>query len=488
MKEEKDFVIYVDDEPENLSSFELLFFKHYQIKTFTKAKEAIQFLQNHHSTGNPVKVVLSDQRMPEMSGIEFLEKVRKDFPDISAMLITGYSSLDLVIEAINKLHIYKFINKPWVFEDLKQSIDKAIEFYNLKMTNQNLILDLAKKNTDLNNALKEVEKMKQKLEAENEYLREEIKLDHNFQEIITKSEKLKNTLKTIEQVAPGDTTVLIHGETGTGKELIARAIHQLSNRKNHALVKVNCAALPEELIESELFGHEKGAFTGAIKKREGRFELADQGTLFLDEIGELPLALQAKLLRVLQEGEFERLGGTSTIKVNVRIIAATNRNLSKEVDEGRFRSDLYYRLNVFPLIIPPLRERLEDVDLLTKHFVDKYCQKLGKNIQSIPMNVLNKLRSYTWPGNIRELENLIERAVIISYSGKLEIGDWFESNQPVETILDGKFLTMEEMEKKHISNALEVTNGKISGKNGAADLLNINYSTLRSRMKKLDIN
>lgn len=331
----------------------------------------------------------------------------------------------------------------------------------------------------------EVEQLKNQLEAENIYLQEEIKLEYNFEEIISKSKKFKKILNQVEQVATTDANVLILGESGTGKELIARAIHVISKRKNRTMVKVNCAALPATLIESELFGHEKGAFTGALTRKIGRFELADGGSLFLDEIGDIPLDLQPKLLRVLQEGEFERLGDSNTIKVNVRIIAATNVNLKEAISKGTFREDLYYRLNVFPIDIPPLRERKEDIPLLIHHFLLKYNLKFGKKIDIITEKVMNGLMNYSWPGNIRELENVIERAVIISPDSKLMIADAI-SRISQETIEKGT-VTLMENERDYIIKILELTNWRVSGTRGAAKVLDINSTTLESRMKKLGI-
>ncbi|WP_083262647.1 sigma-54 interaction domain-containing protein [Roseivirga sp. 4D4] len=334
-------------------------------------------------------------------------------------------------------------------------------------------------------AVDEVKSLKDRLEAENTYLQEEIKFEHNFQEIITQSDRFRSVLSSSEQVAITDATVLILGESGTGKELLARAIHNISKRSDRPLVKVNCAALPANLIESELFGHEKGAFTGAIAKKVGRFELADGGTLFLDEVGELPLELQSKLLRALQEGEFERLGSTNTQKVDVRVIAATNRDLEKEVDDGSFRADLFYRLNVFPIQSIPLRERKEDIPLLVKHFVNRFSAKIGKKIVSIPKRIINSLQGYHWPGNIRELENVIERSVILSSGTSLELGDWIpkSTTQSVTTELD----TLHEFERKYIIHVLQKTTWRVSGEKGAAKILGMKPTTLESRMKKLGI-
>jgi formate hydrogenlyase transcriptional activator len=331
-----------------------------------------------------------------------------------------------------------------------------------------------------------MEQEKARLEAQNIYLREEIKGSHNFEELIGSSTSLKKVLKNVERVAPTDSTVLITGETGTGKELIARAIHNLSPRKDKPLVKVNCAAIPGGLIESELFGHEKGAFTGALTKKMGRFEVADRGTIFLDEIGELPLDLQSKLLRVLQEGEFERVGGTQTFKVNVRVIAATNRNLEQLSKVGQYRPDLYYRLNVFPIHLPALREREGDIPQLAHFFVRKCAVNLGKKIERIPERMITALQGYPWPGNIRELEHVIERAVILSEGPELEPIDWL-SPVPNTALANGKPLTLEEMERQHILDVLEQTSWRVSGDKGAAAILGLKPTTLEARMKKLGI-
>ena len=330
-----------------------------------------------------------------------------------------------------------------------------------------------------------LEQEKARLEAQNVYLQEEIKGAHNFEELIGSSSTLKKVLKNVERVAPTDSTVLITGETGTGKELIARAIHNLSPRKNKPLVKVNCAAIPSGLIESELFGHEKGAFTGALTKKMGRFELADKGTIFLDEIGELPLDLQSKLLRVLQEGEFERVGGTQTFKVNVRVIAATNRDLEQQSKTGHYRPDLYYRLNVFPIHLPALREREGDIPLLAQYFVRKFVVNFGKKIDRIPERMMTALQHYQWPGNIRELEHVIERAVILSEGSELEPIEWLSPSNGKACA--AKTLTLEEMERQHIVDVLEQTNWRVSGEKGAAKILGLNPTTLEARMKKLGI-
>ena len=336
-------------------------------------------------------------------------------------------------------------------------------------------------------AMNEIASLKDKLEIENQYLQEEIKTEQNFGEIIGKSSAIKKVLSKVEQVADTNATVLILGETGTGKELFARAIHNLSSRRDRVLVKVNCATLHSNLIESELFGHKKGSFTGAIEDKMGRFELADKGTIFLDEIGELPIDLQAKLLRVLQEGEFERLGDSRTVKVDIRVIAATNRNLKKAIEDGSFREDLYYRLNVFPLDVPALRQRKLDIPILVDFFSLKFAKSQGKTIKNIPENIMKKLQSYSWPGNIRELENIIERAVILSKNGNLKMDDSLELGD-TSIQKENQYSTLEDVERSHIISVLEETNWIISGEKGAAGLLGLNPNTLRSRIQKLGIN
>ncbi len=335
----------------------------------------------------------------------------------------------------------------------------------------------------LDSQLTEINRLKNQLEAENIYLREEINSKHNFTNIIGESEPLMHSLFRVEQVAEMDTTVLLEGKTGTGKELFAVAIHNKSNRKNRPFVKVNCASLPATLIESELFGHEKGAFTGALQKQIGRFELANGGTIFLDEINEIPFELQSKLLRVLEEGEFERIGNSNTIKVDVRIIAATNKNLEKQIAEKLFRKDLYYRLNVYPITIAPLRDRISDIPQLTQHFVDIYNRKIGRNIKRISQKTIQQLQKYSWPGNIRELENIIERAVIISPSTSLFV----EQLQNPGFKNTDKLLPLSEYERQYIIKVLQKTYWKVEGVNGAAKILDINPETLRSRMRKLKI-
>ncbi|MDX2506611.1 MAG: sigma 54-interacting transcriptional regulator [Gammaproteobacteria bacterium] len=343
-------------------------------------------------------------------------------------------------------------------------------------------------------AYTEVAKMKDQLEAENIYLKEEFLSRHNFKDIIGESDAIGQILQQIELVAPTDANVLINGESGTGKELIAQAIHDRSERNQRPLIRVNCAAIPHELFESEFFGHIKGAFTGALKNRAGRFELADNGTLFLDEVGEIPLDLQSKLLRVLQEGQFERIGDEKTRKIDVRIIAATNKDLKLMVEENNFREDLYYRLNVFPIESPPLRNRKQDIPLLAKHFIELNCAKYKRKNAALKKANISQLESYNWPGNIRELQNVIERAVIINQNNHLEFNlpgtETQQSIQSADTMsLDRPFTEAERLQqdRRNIQAALKLSGGKISGDEGAAKLLGIKSTTLASRIKKLGI-
>jgi len=356
-------------------------------------------------------------------------------------------------------------------------------------------------------AYEEIAALKARLEQENQYLQEEVRSEAAFGDVVGESSAIREILANVRMVARTDSTVLVTGETGTGKELIVRAIHALSLRRDKILVKVNCAALPTGVIESELFGHEKGAFTGALQRKPGRFELADGGTLFLDEVGDLPLDLQAKLLRVLQEGEFERVGGTRTLKVNVRLVTATNRDLPRAVRDDRFRADLYYRLNVFPIAIPPLRERRQDIPRLVRHFAMLYASKMGKPVGPPGQDVLERLTAYPWPGNVRELQNVIERAVILSPPGRFVIGDFATSSSlplpsaspGVTPRIDGPERpasgeatmaaapTLEEVERRHIISVLEKTGWRVSGNHGAARILGLKRTTLEARLRKLGI-
>jgi PAS domain S-box-containing protein len=378
-------------------------------------------------------------------------------------------------------------------ESAVQKRTKELTRANLQLTEE--IAERKKAEGSLQGTYAEIKRLKDRLQAENIYLQQEVALQYNFGEIIGQSDSLAVILSQVAQVAPMNATVLLLGETGTGKGVVARAIHRSSTRKERPLITVNCSTLPAALVESELFGREKGAFTGSDTRQIGRFELADGGTIFLDEIGEMPLELQSKLLRVIQDGEFERLGSPRTIKTDVRIIAATNRNLKEEIRNGKFREDLYYRLNVFPVTMPPLRQRKEDIPLLVNHFVSKFNNKIGKKIETVSTNTLNLLQDYSWPGNVRELESVIERAVIISTGISLQVLERFETFQKTDELAvgvagetaGGAVKALVDMERDHIFQVLLKTAWRVEGKNGAAVLLGINPSTLRARMRKFGI-
>ena len=386
------------------------------------------------------------------------------------------------------------LNARWIYREESQSqlillsiIDVTDREYNrrgLEQLVESRLVDFIKAKEEAESSLFKIQKLKELLEAERAYLQDEIKVNFNYENILGKSEGIREVFNKIEQIASSNTTVLVLGETGTGKELVSRAIHNLSLRKKRSLIKVNCATLPANLIESELFGHEKGAFTSSQARHIGRFEIADGGTLFLDEIGEIPLELQAKLLQVVQDGEFERLGSSHTIKVDTRIIAATNRNLEEEVRKGNFREDLWYRLNVFPITVPPLRDRLEDIPILVDFLVKKIAKRIGKKIDNIPAGVMETLQDYHWPGNIRELENVLERAVINSSGAKLRLVDELKKRFKKR---GASRKSLQTVEKEHIIQVLEQTKWKISGKNSAAEILDLDRSTLRARMRKLNI-
>jgi formate hydrogenlyase transcriptional activator len=375
--------------------------------------------------------------------------------------------------------------------------ERAIDLIKIFAARASAELKRQRAEVELHQALEQVKALQKKLEAENVYLQEEIRSEHNFNEMVGTSPALLDLLSKVERIAATDSTVLLLGDTGTGKELIARAIHSRSRRKDRPLVKVNCGAIPAGLVESELFGHMKGAFTGALERRMGRFELADGGALFLDEVGELPLDTQVKLLRVLQEQEFEPVGSGRTVHVDVRIIAATNRDLQEAVNAGRFRTDLFYRLNVLPLKVPPLRERRSDIPKLVAFFLERFCKRAGKQIDGVSQETMQLLLRYAWPGNIRELQNVIERGVALAQGKVLKLGpdllpierqsDNLYSPRNLASASNGSLEPLVEVEKNHIVAVLKHTNGVIEGEHGAAKILDLHPNTLRSRMKKLGI-
>ena len=459
---------------------------------------------------NHYDLILLDLEMPGMDGFQVMEGLKEIEKDgyLPVLVITAQPGHKLrALQAGAK----DFVSKPFDLAEVRARVynilevrllQKELHHYNEELelrvrersgelirANEQLLQEIEERKgaqESLRVSYAEVQQLKDQFHAENIYLTQEIDREYNFGEIIGQSKTLENVFFRVEQVAPQDTTVLLLGETGTGKGAVARAIHSRSNpaRKSRPMITVNCAALPANLIESELFGREKGAFTGSTERQMGRFELADNGTLFLDEIGEMPLELQVKLLRVIQEGEFERLGGSRTIKVNVRIIASTNRNLEEAIHSGGFRQDLFYRLNVFPITIPPLRQRKEDIPLLVNYFVAKFNKKIGKRIETVSKNTLDTLHDYNWPGNVRELESVIERAVITSQGTSLQVLDRFESTRKSgeQETQDAKGLA--ELQRNHILQILQDTGWRIEGNNGAAAILGLNPSTLRGRMRK----
>ncbi len=444
MNGENAFVFVVDDDTSVRESLRnLIRSAGFSVQTFSSAQE---FLASPRPKV-PSCLVL-DVQLPGLCGLDLQQELAKGGIQIPIIFISGHGDIPMSVRAM-KAGALEFLTKPINDEDLLDAIQQAIARDHRARQPQG--------NTP----------------------------QPNFEEIVGTSTALKAALKQVEVVAPTESTVLILGETGTGKELVARAIHTISSRSSRAFVKLNCAAIPSGLLESELFGHEKGAFTGAVAQRIGRFELAHGGTLFLDEVGDIPLELQPKLLRVLQEHEFERLGSTRTQKVDVRLVAATNRNLEQMVGDKQFREDLYFRLNVFPIRIPPLRERTGDIPLLVRHYVDKYAQRMNKRIETIPEVAMETLRRYSWPGNIRELQNSIERAVILTPGNVLQVQ--LKELQQANAIPSTTVNTLEEVERERILQALQETGGIVGGRVGAAVRLGLKRTTLLSKMQKLGI-
>jgi Nif-specific regulatory protein len=466
-------VLVVDDEVDNLDAFRFNFKRVFQIHTASGGEEALEIL-----AATNIAVIVTDQRMPKMSGLELLRAARPIRPDAVGIILTAYTDVDVLIEAINLGQIYRYVTKPWDAKEVKGILSQAIERHHLLRENRHL---------------------SEQLRQYTGYLNKELHGQFDFGAIIGESVALRDVLDKVEQVAPTASTVLLRGETGTGKELVAHAIHINSPRESGPFVRVNCAALAPGVLESELFGHEKGAFTGAIARRPGRFELADGGTRFLDEDGDLPMEVQIKLLRTLQEREFERVGGSETIKVDVRVVSATNRDLETMIREGKFREDLYYRLNVFPIMLPPLRERVEDIPRLVEHFLSKFARSAGKNVRAFSPEALAHLQSYAWPGNVRELENAVERAVIVARGQEIVPADLEFARRPgtapptpqpstasASSSSGGRPLAARllEEEKREIMLAIDKCGGNIAG---AARSLGINRSTLYYRLRKHDL-
>jgi DNA-binding NtrC family response regulator len=504
-------ILVVDDTPANIGFLlETLSKAGYRVRVATDGETALEQAQY-----SPPCLVLLDVMMPGLDGFETCRRLRQH-PKLAAIPVIFMTALS---DAQDKVRAFEagandYITKPFQYEEVLARVQTHLSRRELQVqleeANRELEARVAARTGELTAALAEVERLKSRLQQENRYLKQEISEQANNGEIIGTSAALQAALRKVALVAKTDSTVLIHGETGTGKELIARALHEQSGRSERPMVKLNCSAISAGLVESELFGHVKGAFTGASERRVGRFELADGGTLFLDEVSELPLDTQAKLLRVLQEREFEPVGSSKTIKVDVRVIAATNRDLAADAGHKRFRADLYYRLNVFPIDLPPLRERPEDIETLALHFMQRMARKLGKPLSRIAPDTLAKLRAHSWPGNIRDLQNTIERASVLSLDDTLVV-DWdlgptrrATAVEPATPALPAaahtngadaahaaepskEVQTLEQIERAHFISVLRKTHGVIDGPRGAARLLNLKPSTARFRMKKLGI-
>ena len=395
-------LLLIDDEPANLQKLHRTFVDLYNVHLAHTGEKALEILKSRQ-----IDAVITDQKMPHMSGIEFLDAARREQPDMVRIILTGYAEVDDLIAAINTSIVHKYITKPWVPDDLRMAVREALEKRELQRENERLAAELQAAN--------------ERLRTENTILRQKAELEDRTRDIVHGSSEMENILKLLRRVTGTETTVLIQGETGTGKELIARFIHNESNRRDRIFIPVNCGAIPRELVESEFFGHAKGAFTGASQEKKGFFEMADGGTIFLDEIGEAPAELQVKLLRVIQEGEIMPVGFHQPKRVDVRLIASTNRDLRAEVDAGRFRQDLYFRINVFSVTIPPLRERTKDILPLAEHFLKQFSVKLNRKVGPFKPETRRMLEAYAWPGNVRELQNEIERLVLLAEPEK-EVG------------------------------------------------------------------
>ena len=400
-------ILLVDDEQDILDSLELTFEPEYNVFATRSGDAALEVMAREE-----IALMIVDQRMPGMTGTELLGRVTDRWPDTIRMLLTGYADMGAIVRAVNEGRIYRYITKPWDPPELLMSVQRALEHYDAQRELAHRCEELAV----LNEKLREAQ---QALEQENVYLRREVEGTYRFESIVGDSAPMRALYGVLERVIASSVTVLLAGETGTGKELVARCIHYNGPRKDQRFVVQNCGALPEELLESELFGHRKGSFTGAFEDKEGLFEVADGGTIFLDEIGDTSPAMQVRLLRVLQEGEIRRVGETEDRTVDVRVVAATNRDLAKDVEEGRFREDLYYRLSVFPLRMPPLRERRDDIPPLAAHFLEEYNRKAGRSVRGFGPDTMDALTRYDWPGNVRELQNEIERAIVLCEDGEL---------------------------------------------------------------------
>ncbi|CBE68376.1 two component sigma-54-dependent hydrogenase transcriptional regulator, Fis family [Candidatus Methylomirabilis oxygeniifera] len=456
-------MLIVDDERDILTTLSLTFEEDYDVFQAGSGAEGLTILDRQE-----IALIIADQRMPEMTGVEFLERSITKRPQAIRMILTGYTDTASLIRAINAGRIYRYITKPWDRNELKITVKRAFESYELTMENQRL--------------LKELQAANERLQTENLYLKQEVEKDPRSDTIIGHGPAMRRLFDLIEKVIDSSATILLTGETGTGKGVIAHHLHHRGPRRGRLFIEQNCGALPETLLESELFGHRRGAFTGAVQDKKGLFEVADGGTLFLDEVSEMSPTMQVKLLQVLQDGRMRRIGETESRQVDVRIVAATNRDLESEVKKGAFRADLYYRLSVFPIRTPPLRERREDVPLLVDYFLEKQCKKLKKPVMGLSQEAMQRLLDYDFPGNVRELQNLIERAVLLSNGSRLDLDEWLP--RPGDPSHAAGSPTLTQVEKDHILEQLRSRNGNLAL---VAKDLGISRTTLWRRMKAYQI-
>jgi len=463
-------LLIVDDEKDILRVLSLTFEEDYDVVTATSGKQALQILEKEE-----IALIIADQRMPEMDGIEFLERTIEKYPQVIRIILTAYPDTESLIQAINTGRVYRYITKPWDRAELKITVQRALESYELAVENHRLV--------------KELQAANEQLQAENLYLKREVARGSRFENIIGKSPAMERLFDLVDKVIDSSVTVLLTGETGTGKSVIAPYIHVHGPRKGKLFIAQNCGALPDALLESELFGHRRGSFTGAFQDKKGLFEVADGGTIFLDEVSEMSPAMQVKLLQILQEGTFRRIGEHEYKKVDVRIIAATNQDLETEVEKGTFREDLYYRLSIFPIRVPPLRERRDDIPLLALYFLEKHRKKMNKQVQGFSQAAIERLSSYNFPGNVRELENLIERALALAGSDTVISLDLLpekvqgnaRTREPVAARRGSLKEAIEGIERRMLTEALERCAGN---KTQAAQELGLSRMGLQKMLKR----